>query len=179
MKSYAKILLVVIGLLTIYFVFNSFIQENMNPLNITSSAFGHNTNIPLKYTCDGEDTSPALKISGIEEGAQSLVLIMDDPDAPVGIWDHWIKFNIPVSGSEFEIAENMEPQGISGKGSGGNLNYEGPCPPDKEHRYFLKAYALDTMLGLPEGSTKTEVEKAMQGHILQQGELIGLYDRVR
>ncbi|MBU4480339.1 YbhB/YbcL family Raf kinase inhibitor-like protein [Patescibacteria group bacterium] len=147
-------------------------------LQITSSAFQDNQTIPVKYTCDvAENTNPPLKISGITEGAKSLVLIMDDPDAPAGIWDHWVKFNIPVSGSEFNIEEGIEPVGISGVGTSGNSGYSGPCPPDREHRYFFKVYSLDEMLDLSEGATKNEIEKAMEGHILQQGELVGLYIR--
>jgi Raf kinase inhibitor-like YbhB/YbcL family protein len=144
-------------------------------MKLTSSVFENNKSIPSKYTCDGENINPPLEISEVPEGSQSLVLIMDDPDAPAGTWDHWIVFNIPSDVSN--IAEGEEPAGIHGKGTSNNLNYNGPCPPDKEHRYFFKLYALDAELNLPEGSSKREVEEAMQGHILDQARLIGLYDR--
>ncbi len=150
-------------------------QENMGNLKLTSSVFLHNEKIPAKYTCDGEDVSPLLAISGVPERAKSLVFIMDDPDAPVGTWDHWIVFNIPPDIEE--IAEGQEPRGIHGKGTSGNLEYKGPCPPDREHRYFFKLYALDAELDLKEGVTKTEVERAMENHILDTAELIGLYER--
>ncbi|KPJ54869.1 hypothetical protein AMJ47_02235 [Parcubacteria bacterium DG_72] len=144
-------------------------------MKIKSSVFENNQNIPSKYTCDGQDINPALEFSDIPENTKTLVLIMDDPDAPAGTWDHWIVFNIPTDTKE--IAENEEPPGVHGKGTSNNLEYHGPCPPDREHRYFFKLYALDTELDLPEGSTKQEVEEAMQGHILDEAELIGLYKR--
>jgi len=184
MTYYTKTLLVVIVLLTIYLLFTSLNTKNMENQNlvITSSAFSENASIPAKYTCDGDNINPPWEIAGIDENSKSLVLIMDDPDVPRslrrdGMWDHWVKFNIPVSGSKFVVEEGVEPAGVSGIGTSGNLGYYGPCPPDKKHRYFFKVYALDTMLNLPEGSTKKEVEDAMDGHILQRGELVGLYDR--
>lgn len=151
--------------------------NSMSTLQLTSSVFVNNSAIPSKYTCDGDDVNPSLAIARVPEGAKSLVLIMDDPDAPVGMWDHWVVFNIPPSVSE--IAEGEEPQGVHGKGTSGNLGYKGPCPPDKEHRYFFKLYALDTELDLQEGVSKKDVEKAMEGHILGKAELIGLYERTR
>lgn len=152
--------------------------NEVTTMKLTSSAFTNNETIPSKYTCDGKNINPPLKIEGAPSNAKSLVLIMDDPDAikPAGkVWDHWIVFNIPMTPTI--IAEGKEPSGIHGKGTGGNLNYKGPCPPDAEHRYFFKLYALDSMLNLKEGVTKTEVEKIMSGHILAQTELIGRYQR--
>ncbi|MDO8752063.1 MAG: YbhB/YbcL family Raf kinase inhibitor-like protein, partial [Candidatus Wolfebacteria bacterium] len=110
-------------------------------MKLTSSAFLHNGKIPAKYTCDGEDMNPPLAISGIPEGAKSLVLIMDDPDVPKnlradGMWVHWVVFNIPPDVKD--IAEGVEPAGVHGKGTSGDLAYQGPCPPDREHRYFFK-----------------------------------------
>ncbi|MEK7589900.1 MAG: YbhB/YbcL family Raf kinase inhibitor-like protein [Patescibacteria group bacterium] len=150
-------------------------ENNMQKLTLISSAFGNNGKIPSKHTCDGEGISPAFQIKGVDENAKSLVLIMDDPDAPSGVWDHWVKFNISTSTTE--IKEGNEPEGISGIGTSGNKEYFGPCPPDKEHRYFFKLFSLDTELDLKEGATKKQVEKAMEGRILQQIELIGLYER--
>tara|TARA_Y100000310_G_C20588826_1_gene766881 strand:+ start:383 stop:901 length:519 start_codon:yes stop_codon:yes gene_type:complete len=147
-------------------------------MKLSSSAFEDNGNIPSKHTCDGEDISPQLSIEEIPEGAKSLVLIMDDPDAvkPAGkVWDHWIIFNIPPETKE--VSEGQEPQGTHGIGTSGNKKYHGPCPPDGEHSYFFKLYALDVELSLEEGATKPEIEKAMEWHILEQTELIGKYKR--
>jgi hypothetical protein len=149
-------------------------------MKLTSPQFERNGRIPSKYTCEGEDINPPLMISDIPEGTKSLVLIMDDPDVPKhlredGIWDHWIKFNIPPTTTT--IAEGEEPEGVSGQGTSGNLKYHGPCPPDREHRYFFKLYALDTELALPGGASKKDVEVAMQNHILGEAVLIGLYEK--
>jgi hypothetical protein len=136
--------------------------------------------IPSKHTCDAQDISPELHISDVPSPAKSLVLIMDDPDVPVSVrkdqmWDHWVVFNIPPHTTH--IPENTQPPGTPGKNTDGGLNYQGPCPPDREHRYFFKLYALDTPLDLPAGSTKKQVEDAMRGHILAHTELMGLYER--
>ena len=149
-------------------------------MRLTSSAFQHEGYIPQKYTCDGQNINPPLTITDAPLGTQSLVLILDDPDVPKHIredemWDHWIVFNIPPTTKQ--IAEGKEPEGIHGMGTGKNLNYYGPCPPDREHRYFFKLYALDKMLDLPERATKQEVEKAMENHILAKTELMGIYGR--
>lgn len=144
-------------------------------MKLTSSAFTHNGSIPSEYTCDGSDLSPPLSISDVPANAKSLVLISDDPDAPVGTWDHWVVFNIPASIKE--ISKGKEPQGTAGKNSWGRTGYGGPCPPSGTHRYFFKLYALDTMLNLPAGSTKKQIEAAMEGHILAKTELLGLYKR--
>jgi Raf kinase inhibitor-like YbhB/YbcL family protein len=149
-------------------------------MKIISSAFESGELMPVKYTCNGENVNPSLEFVDVPEGAVSLVLIMDDPDVPVTvredqIWDHWIKFNIPTSVKT--VAENSEPEGVAGVGTSGNLKYHGPCPPDRQHRYFFKLYALDTKLDLPEGATKKEVEGAMAEHIIDQAELIGLYEQ--
>lgn len=150
-------------------------------MKLESSVFDHNGSIPAKYTCDGTNISPPLKISEVPEGTKSLVLIMDDPDVPKnlrpdGMWDHWLVWNIPPETKE--IVEGQAPQGVVGKNTGGRFGYTGPCPPDREHRYFFKLYALDTALDLSAATTtKEDLEKAMQGHILGQTELMGKYDR--
>lgn len=149
-------------------------------MQLTSSAFEHEGLIPPKYTCDGQNINPPLTIEGVPEVAKSLVLIMDDPDVPVnvredGMWDHWIVFNI--SPTIRLIAEGKEPLGKHGKGTGGGNAYQGPCPPDREHRYFFKLYALDSELDLPDGTDKVSVEKAMAGHVLDQTVLMGRYER--
>ncbi len=149
-------------------------------MKLISSAFQPGGRIPPKYTCDGPNVSPPLRIEGIPGGTKSLVLIMDDPDVPKsirqdGMWDHWVVFDIPPDVQE--IPEGQEPPGVAGKGTGGNTTYFGPCPPDREHRYFFKLYALDSFLKLPAGSSKAQVEKAMEGHILEKAELMGRYER--
>jgi Raf kinase inhibitor-like YbhB/YbcL family protein len=149
---------------------------------LTSSVFEYDGVIPKKYTCDGENLSPPLEISGVPEGAKTLVLIMDDPDVPKnlrpdGVFDHWVVFNI--SSDTSVIPEGEEPQGVAGINGRGEAGYTGPCPPDREHRYFFKLYALDTELKLSEGVTKAQVEQAMNGHIVTQTELMGKYDRRR
>lgn len=152
-------------------------------MNLISTAFQNNGKIPKKYTCDGENISPELIISDVPEETESLVLIMDDPDIPsfvkekfnIQVWDHWIVFN--MSANINKIHEDEQPLGVAGKGTNGKLSYSGPCPPDREHRYFFKLYALDTKLNLKEGSSKREVEEAMDGHIIEKVELVGKYKR--
>jgi len=151
----------------------------MSNLILKSSAFKHNEPIPSKYTCDGEDVNPLLEIRNAPDGTKSLVLIMDDPDATRGTtWDHWIVWGI-VPNTQY-IPEDTVP-GVAAQGttSFGRQKYGGPCPPrgSKPHRYMFKLYALDTELTLAEGATKQEVEKAMEGHVLDQTTLIGLYQR--
>jgi len=145
-------------------------------LSLTSPAFEHEASMPSKYTCDGENTSPPLSWSGISEGTASLALIMDDPDAPGGTWDHWIVFNIPPSVEG--VGEGEEPEGVPGKSSFGRGGYGGPCPPSGLHRYIFRLYALDTMLDIPEGSSKIEALRSMEGHIIERAELTGTYQRV-
>ena len=154
-------------------------------MKLESSAFEHEGTIPAKYTCDGSPPaggiSPPLKISDVPPGTRSLFLNMDDPDVPKsirpdGLWNHWLVWNIPPETTE--ITEGQEPAGVVGKNTGGKFGYQGPCPPDREHRYFFKLYALDTMLDLPaETAAKADLEKAMEGHILAQAELMGRYNR--
>lgn len=142
-------------------------------MKLTSPAFNHNESIPKKYTCQGEDINPPLNIDGVPDGTKSLALIIDDPDAPMKTWVHWVVFNIPVQN---KIDENSIP-GKQGYNDFGKNDYGGPCPPSGTHRYFHKLYALDTVLNLNEGITKKELELAMQGHILAKTELIGLYKK--
>ncbi len=149
------------------------IAQGDETMKLTSPVFDHNQTIPAKYTCQGEDINPTLLIEGIPPNTRSLSLIVDDPDAPGKTWVHWIVFNIPVTS---EIKEKSIP-GKQGWNDFGRLNYGGPCPPSGTHRYFHKVYALDTMLNLKESIKKPELEKAMQGHILDKAELIGLYKK--
>ena len=149
-------------------------------MKLTSTAFRHEGEIPSEYTCDGKNISPPLNISDAPKNAQSLVLIMEDPDVPKkfrhdGIWDHWVVFNIPTSTTD--ILEGTEPQGTHGITTSKTLTYTGPCPPDKEHRYFFKLFALDAMLNLPVGSTKKQVLDAMKTHVIEEAVLMGRYER--
>jgi len=148
----------------------------METLTITSPAFGTGELIPSKFTCDGQDVNPALAIGNVPAGTKSLALIMDDPDAPNGTWVHWVLWNIDPATRE--IRENSVPAGAKpGTNDFRKTSYGGPCPPPGTHRYFFKMYALDTMLDLGSGATKAALEKAMRGHILGQGELMGRYKR--
>jgi Raf kinase inhibitor-like YbhB/YbcL family protein len=146
----------------------------MEKLNVKSIAFEPNKLIPKKYSCDGNDINPPLTIEGIPKKTKTLALIVDDPDAPNGTFDHWVVWNIPASTNN--IAENTVP-GKEGLNSAKQPSYMGPCPPGGTHRYFIKVYALDIELNLGINSKKRDVEKAMQGHIIAKGELVGLYSR--
>jgi len=141
---------------------------------VKSPAFEAGKQIPKKYTCDGDDINPPLTIEGVPKEAKTLVLAVDDPDAPGGTFDHWIVWNIPATTNK--IAENSSP-GKEGQSSFGHNEYGGPCPPSGTHRYFFKLYALDTELNLVPSARKKDVEKAMQKHVLAKGELMGTYRR--
>jgi len=145
-------------------------------MQISSPAFQNNQNIPPKYTCDGDDINPPLTLAGIPSGTRSLALIVDDPDAPPGDWVHWLVWNIKPDTTS--IAENSVPVGaVEGTTDFGRPDWGGPCPPSGIHHYQFKLYALDTELALPSSTKKAELEQAMQGHILDQTVLIGLYQR--
>ncbi len=144
---------------------------------IKSPAFENNGMIPRKYTCDGHDVNPPLVIEDIPDNAKSLVLIVDDPDAPRRVWDHWVVWNIK-SNIRF-IPENSVPVGaVQGRNSFGNIEYNGPCPPYRSlHRYRFKLYAINTMLNVPRGSSKMLIEKVISRYIIDKTLLIGLYKR--
>jgi hypothetical protein len=152
-------------------------------LEITSSAFQAGAAIPTRYTCDGEDISPPLAWSGVPAASQSLALLVEDPDAPGGNWVHWIVFNLPAETTQ--LPENVPagqniallPGGAQGQNSYRNLGYGGPCPPSGTHRYFFRLYALDAVLELQPGVTRAQLQRAMQGHVLAEGELMGTYSR--
>ena len=150
-------------------------------LEITSSAFSEGEMIPTGYTCDGPDVSPDLAWTGVPETTQSLALICDDPDAPMGTWVHWVLFNIPpgARGLPGEISPDaaLENGARHGTNDFGRLGYGGPCPPGGTHRYFFKLYALDTDLDLASGITKAQLVEAMEGHILAEAQLMGTYNR--
>ncbi len=138
--------------------------------------FEHNGNIPSKYTCDGEDIAPVLHISNVPAGTKELVLIVDDPDCPIGTWVHWLLYNIPADTTV--IDNNNLPQGVlEGYTDFKRLGWGGPCPPNGVHRYFFKLYALNEKINLKEGAKKSEIENAMRDKIIEKTELIGLYKR--
>jgi len=150
--------------------------ETEMPIKITTPAFSEGGVIPKPYTCDGVNHSPQLDWTGIPQGTLSLALIADDPDAPAGTWVHWVLYDLPPDLTG--LAEATRGTGIQGKNDFRNLGYGGPCPPKgSTHRYYFKLYALDTLLKLQEGASKADVEKAMRGHILAQGQLMGKYSR--
>ena len=150
-------------------------------ITITSSVFSEGGMIPKKYTCDAEDISPDLKWSGVPQGAKSLALICDDPDAPVGTWVHWVLFNLPADVTTLAAGLPADATLKNGARHGKNdfrkLGYGGPCPPGGTHRYYFKLYALDTLLSLESGSTKAQLLATMKGHILAEGQLMGKYKR--
>ncbi len=145
-------------------------------VQLTSSAFVEGASIPRQYTCDGVNISPALTWTGTPEETKSIALIVDDPDAPAGTWVHWVLYDLPSNLASL-------PEGVQGIGTQGindfrKTNYGGPCPPrGSMHRYLFKIYALDDNLSLEPGASKAALEKAMQGHILAQGQLMGIYSR--
>ena len=143
------------------------------PLVIGSTSFEHGESIPSKYTCDGENISPPITLEHIPDGTESLALIVEDPDAPGGTFDHWIVWNIPPMQT---IWENTIP-GTAGKNSNGKNSYSGPCPPEGTHRYFFKIFALDAFLDIKEGANKKSLERAMENHIVATAEFVGVYKR--
>lgn len=151
----------------------------MENLIIKSSGFKDGEYIPVKYTCAGDNVNPFLEIRNVPQGTKSLALIMDDPDATGGrTWDHWILWNIE-SGTQYISEDTVPHNAVQGKNGWGSNRYGGPCPPEgnKPHRYMFKLYALDTTLNLPEGSSKEELIGAMEGHILEDAVLIGMFGR--
>ena len=157
----------------------------MKTLKIESPAFGMNESIPRQYTVDGRNTSPPLRWSDLPAGTKELALIVDDPDAPVGTWVHWLLYRVPTDSNE--LPENILPSlrvdkpggALQGKNSWGNVGYGGPAPPRGHgmHHYHFRLYALDLKLNLDPGASKEALLEAMSGHILAEGELVGTYQR--
>jgi Raf kinase inhibitor-like YbhB/YbcL family protein len=144
-------------------------------MKITTSAFQQGGNIPSKFSCDGANTSPPLQVSDVPSGAKSLVLVVDDPDAPSGLFTHWTVWNIPSQTST--IAEGSTPKGVQGTNDFGKSGYGGPCPPSGAHRYYFKIFALDRELDLPSGAKRSQLDAAMKGHVIAQDQLMGRYSR--
>ena len=144
-------------------------------MRLTSTAFEPGTDIPTRFTCDGQDVSPPLTLQDIPAGTASLVLLMDDPDAAGGTWDHWVAYDIPVM---TDIPQGVPDLGTAGLNSWGRTGYGGPCPPRGVHGYVLTVYALETKLGLPAGADKPTVLQATDGHVLAEARLMGRYQRL-
>ncbi len=153
-------------------------NNSQTSMELLSSAFNNNDFIPQKYTCDGEDINPPLVIKEVPEGTKSLVLIVDDPDAPMKVWVHWLVWNIPPSVKEIKEGEKVE-GAVEGLNDFGRNSYGGPCPPYGTHHYHFKLYALNKTINLPSSSGKKDLEKAISGSIIAKTELIGLYQRKR
>lgn len=164
-------------LIIVFIAFLSLLQGGeLMSLHLTSQVFKDSGAIPSKYTCDGDNISPPLQWKGIPEATKCLVLIVDDPDAPSKTWVHWVVYNIPPTITE--VIEGSAPSGsVQGINDYSRIGYAGPCPPSGTHRYFFKLYALDQLLTLSEGATKTQVESAMKPHILEEVHLIATYKR--
>lgn len=149
-------------------------------LTLSSPAFRDKNPIPKIYTCDGENISPPLEWSGAPSNTKTFVLIVDDPDAPVGVWDHWILYNIPPNTNKLEQNANIRQlpaETKEGVNSWGSIGYGGPCPPKGSHRYYFKLYALDSEIEFDSGMQREDIEKSMQGHIIENAELIGYFER--
>ncbi len=145
-------------------------------LTVTSSAFDHDQLIPRDYTCDGKDAFIPLHVSGVPKSAKTIAIIVDDPDAPKGLWVHWVAFNIPASVTHISSEKEVEMNGgILGTNSFDRQEWGGPCPPSGTHRYYFKVYALNTELELDESATNKDVLAAMKGHIVGEGKLMGKY----
>lgn len=147
--------------------------------SVSSSSFTDGGSIPSQFTCDGADVNPALTIVGIPEEAVSLVVVVDDPDAPVGTWDHWVEFDIPAGAGSFDLPEDTDPLGTQAVNSWNLEGYMGPCPPegDEAHTYHFQVYALDGLLDLPAGVDSDTVGTAMEGRVLARAEMTGTYAR--
>jgi Raf kinase inhibitor-like YbhB/YbcL family protein len=145
-------------------------------MKIFSPVFTENGTVPVKYTCDGENINPPLMIEGVPDHSKSLVLIMDDPDAPAGLWTHWILYNLPVDTQRIE--ENSAP-GNQGINSANEKFYQGPCPPGRvSHRYHFHLYALDSRLEVPDGITRKQIDTLIQRHTLDLAEIIAYYPKI-
>jgi len=165
-----------IGSVAVLIVLTGFaLGAGRGSIKVSSSAFTEGGSIPPKFTCDGEDTSPPLKIEGIPENAKAVVLIVDDPDAPGGLFTHWLLWNIDPKTTSLE--EGKAPAGMSGSNDFSKSAYGGPCPPSGTHRYYFKGFALDQQLQLRAGAKRKEIDSAIKGHVIGQGELMGRYSK--
>src|SRR2546426_12804299 len=156
-------------------------QDEKAEFKVTSTAFNEGQPIPKQYTCDGVNISPPLEWSGVPKTAKTIAIVCDDPDAPGGTWVHWMLYNLPADNiglvENLPATETLKAGGFQGKNDFSKTGYGGPCPPSGTHRYFFKIYALDSELPLKAGATKEELMKAMEGHIVLQGQLVATYRR--
>jgi Raf kinase inhibitor-like YbhB/YbcL family protein len=169
--------LIIGGAVGMLFVAITSFAAGTDRMTIASPAFPQGGNIPSRFTCDGSNVSPPLQISGVPVKAKTLVLIADDPDAPGGLFSHWLIWNIAPQNNS--IAEGTQPKGTQGTNDFGNPGYGGPCPPSGTHRYYFRVFALDRELALSPGAKRRQLDSAMKGHVIAQGELIGRYSRKR
>ena len=177
--------LIIVQLVLVSFIVSADAKEVNPMMKVTSPAFENQGAVPKKFTCDGEDISPALAWSNVPEGTKSFALIVDDPDAPDPAsprmtWVHWVMYNIPATVSslpEGVVAKDLPKGTLQGLNDWKKTGYGGPCPPIGKHRYFHKLYALDIVLPDLKQPTKAKLEKAMEGHVLSKAELVGLYQR--
>ncbi len=150
-------------------------------MKLTSSAFTEGSMIPTKYTCDGPGVSPPLAWADVPANARTLALIVEDPDAPAGLWTHWVVFNLPPGTTSLPEAvpgdKTLSSGGAQGTNTGRRIGYSGPCPPSGTHRYYFRLYALDTPLSLGGNATTKDLQAAMKGHILADAQLMGRYKR--
>lgn len=144
---------------------------NYKYLRLESEAFLAGGMMPFKYTCDGKNVNPPMSVTNFPENAKSLAVVVDDPDGPNGNFCHWVVWNLPIT----DLIEEAEHRGVPGHNDFGFYKYNGPCPPVGTHRYYFKVYALDQVLDLPSTAGKTELEKAMKGHVVGFGFLVGKY----
>lgn len=155
-----------------------FVTTQSFGLTLTSSDFQANGSIPSQYTCEGKNLSPALSWQNAPNKTQSYAIILDDPDAPNGTWNHWIIFNIPATTQSLTRAQSTFPAGtLLGKNSWQHTHYDGPCPPSGTHHYYFQLYALDKALNLATGATKADVLQAMKNHVLATSSLMGTYSK--
>jgi Raf kinase inhibitor-like YbhB/YbcL family protein len=150
-------------------------------MKLTSPAFTEGGMIPAKYTCDGRGVSPPLAWTDVPANTRTLALIADDPDAPAGLWTHWLVFNLPPSATGLPegvpAEKTLSSGGVQGTNTARRIGYSAPCPPSGTHRYVFKLYALDASLPLASNATAKDVQAAMQGHVLAQAQLMGRYKR--
>ena len=155
--------------------------DNKTGFKLTSVAFQEGQPIPRPYSCDGVNISPPLEWSGVPKTAKTVAIIADDPDAPAGTWTHWVLYNLPADNiglvENVPATENLKAGGFQGKNDFAKVGYGGPCPPSGTHRYFFRIYAADGELSLKAGATRTELEKALEGHVVGQAQLMGTYHR--
>lgn len=180
-KKNISVFIVLLVVLSVGIILSKIVNKKnmkMKELKVMSHSFKEGEEIPVLFTCDGQDISPHLMWEKGPEGTRGYVMIMDDPDAPKGTWVHWVVFNISSTVTKFDQGSDLQlADAVMGKNSWGKNQYGGPCPPSGTHRYYFKIYALDTQLDLDESAAKEDVISAMKGHVVAQGSLMGRYSK--